>query len=411
MDKTFYETIKIAMEKKFAQRLSVLFSLFFLSLSLMFIFLPEPLPSMDYTQTYTNLSLGEKISPFSLQDTLNEEDRRYLGMKKGMFDFNKKKFFFLKEIQADYIILEFLNRYCVSCLSQAPIINRLYQKILHDESLRDRIKILGIGVGNNQKEMHQFRSDNKVSFPMLPDPEFAAYEAIGDPGGTPYFLVLRKAPEGELLAESRLGLIENEDLFLDKLKELLHLDLVSFKRRVRERMKLETRILEHQIFLSEEDVREKIKQRILQGDKQQQLSLRKKNITDYGEIYMADIISSEGKKRWFVKVYIRSPVCDVCHPVYFLLIFSEQGIVTDFTPLYITKYGNSPLVFEDIQKLRGKIIGRDLEKTYQFQPEYDSITGATMSVSLVFNSLNKAKGLYKKLQKDGYMSEILSTPK
>jgi len=34
-----------------------------------------------------------------------------------------------------------------------------------------------------------------------------------------------------------------------------------------------------------------------------------------------------------------------------------------------------------------------------------------MSVSLVFNSLNKAKGLYKKLQKDGYMSKILSSPK
>jgi len=180
------------MEKKFAQRISVLFSLFFLSLSLMFIFLPEPLSSMDYTQTYTNLSLGEKISSFSLQDTLNEEDRRYLGMNKGMFDFNKKKFFFLKEIQADYIILEFLNRYCVSCLSQAPIINRLYRKILHDDSLRDRIKILGIGVGNNQKEMHQFRTDNKVSFPIVPDQEFAAYEAIGDPGGTPYFLILRK---------------------------------------------------------------------------------------------------------------------------------------------------------------------------------------------------------------------------
>ena len=399
------------MKKKFAQRLSVLFSLFFLSLSLMFIFLPEPLPSMDYTQTYTNLSLGGKISPFSLQNTLNEEDRRYLGMNKGMFDFNKKNFFSLKEIQADYIILEFLNRYCISCLGQAPIINRLYRKILHDESMRDRIKILGIGVGNNQKEMHQFRSENKVSFPMLPDQEFAAYEAIGDPGGTPYFLILRKTPEGELLAETRLGLIENEDLFLDKLKELLPLDLVSFKRRVRERMKLETRILEHQIFLSEEDVREKIKQRILQEDKHQQLSLRKKNITDYGEIYMADIISSEGKKRWFAKVYVRAPVCDVCHPVYFLLIFSEQGIVTDFTPLYITKYGNSPLISEDIQKLREGIIGRDLEKMHQFQPEYDSITGATMSVSLVFNSLNKAKGLYKKLQKDGYMSKILSTPK
>jgi len=388
-----------------------LFSLFFLSLSVLFIFLPEPLPSMDYTQTYTNVSLGEKISPFSLQDTLDEEDRRYLGMDKGVFRFNKKEIFFLKEIQADYIILEFLNRYCVSCLSQAPVINRLYTKILHDENLRDRIKILGIGVGNNQKEMHQFKSEKKVCFPMIPDPEFVAYEAIGDPGGTPYFLILRKTPEGELVAESRLGLIINENLFLDNLKELLPLDLASFKRKVSERMRLETRILEQQIFLSEEDVQEKIKQRILKDDKQQRLSLKKKNIADYGEIYMADIISSEGKKRWFAKVCIRAPVCDVCHPIYFLLIFSEQGIVTDFTPLYITKYGNSPLVSEEIQKLRGEIMGRDIVKTHQFQPEYDSITGATMSVSLIFNSLNKAKGLYQRLQEGGYISKNINTSK
>ena len=399
------------MKKKCAQRLSVLFTLFFLSLSLMVVFLPESLPSMDYIQTYTHLSLGEKISPFSLQDTLNEDDRRYLGMNKTMVDVHKKKKFFLKDIQADYIILEFLNRYCVSCLSQAPIINRLYQNILHDESLCDRIKILGIGVGNNQKEMHQFRSEKKVCFPVVPDPEFAAYEAIGNPGGTPYFLILRKTPEGEFLAESRLGIIENEGLFLDTLKELLPLDVVSFKSRVREHMQLETRALEHQIFLSEEDVREKIKQRISQEHERQQVFLRKQDIVDYGEIYMADSISSDGKKRWFAKVFVKAPVCDVCHPVYFLLIFSEQGIVTDFMPLYITKFGNSPFIFEDIEKLRGKIIGRDLEKTYQFQPEYDSITGATMSVSLVFKSLNKAKGLYQRLQKDGYISKNLTSPK
>ena len=212
-----------------------------------------------------------------------------------------------------------------------------------------------------------------------------------------------------MLAESRLGLIENEKFFLDKLKELLPLDLASFKKRVRQGMKLETRMLEHQISLSEEDIQERIQQTILQEDNQMRLSIKKRNIADYGELYTVDtVFPEEGKKRWFAKVYIRSPVCDICHPIYFLLIFSERGIVANFIPLYLTKYGNSPFTFEDIRKLRGKIVGRDLEKTYQFQPEHDSVTGATMSVSLIFNSLNKARGLYQKLQEDGYISQIFT---
>ncbi len=373
-------------------------TLFSLLISLVFMSsLPRISLSMDYYQTHTNLSLGKKIPLIPLINSLTENEREYLGIKRKLLSFSKKKNFYLKEIEADLIILEFFNRYCFSCLAQAPILNRFYQKILQDSTLRDRIKVLAVGVGNNPKEIQQFRQEKKVPFPLIPDPDFEAYESIGDPGGTPFFLILRKTESEELLAESHLGLIADENLFLNKVKDILDLDIASFQIKMQEHLPQEVKKSEPQVSLSDDRIQEKIIA-CLDPQKKYNPIITKFSLSHSEQIYIIDFNKSD---RIFAKVFYRSPVCDLCHPVYFLLLFDKKGVIKDFLPLYITKYGNIPITTEDEQKLKEKIIGRNLTKQHRFQPEFDSVTGATISVSIIFRTLNKARELYLKLQQKG----------
>ncbi|MEW6378249.1 MAG: TlpA disulfide reductase family protein [bacterium] len=375
---------------------------------LLFLLVPALFPARGNLDADTRLRAGKKIPAIPLLNTLTQEERRYLGLRRGFFSFREESFFSLDDIQADYIVLEFLNRYCVSCLAQAPLLNTLYQKISRDSSLQGRIKFLAVGAGNNKRETQRFRAEKKVPFPIIPDPEFEAYEALGNPGGTPYLLILRQSPEGVLLAKSHLGLIQNADTLFAELKELVSLDLASFQRKIQEHRHLEVvqaRPRSIQLSWSEKEIRGKIQQAILHGDTKQRLSFQKKNLPEYQDIYIVDSLPLAGRKRWVAKVYTRPPLCDVCHPIYFLLIFNGQGVVTNFIPLHITKYDNLSITAADAENLEKRIVGRHLTKNYQFRPEYDSISGATMSISLIFDSLNKAGGLYRKLQQAGYLPD------
>lgn len=141
--------------------------LFLLLLSLLLFISPGRMPAKNYLQIDTPLRAGGKVPAIPLLDTLNKEDRRYLGIVKGLFDFQGKNVFSLQEIQADYIILEFLNRYCVSCMAQTPVLNNLYEKIAKDRNLCGRIKLLAVGAGNNLKEIQRFQKEKKIFFPLF----------------------------------------------------------------------------------------------------------------------------------------------------------------------------------------------------------------------------------------------------
>ena len=61
---------------------------------------------------------------------------------------------------------------------QAPRFNKLYSAIQEDPGLSSKVKIMGIGVGNNKKEAAMFREERGVQFPILPDPKFKVYEEL-----------------------------------------------------------------------------------------------------------------------------------------------------------------------------------------------------------------------------------------
>lgn len=88
--------------------------------------------------------------------------RDYLGVKtSGPFALN--------DIQTRVLIVEVFDFYCPHCQQEAPNVNRLYHSIASDLVLKDRIKLIGIGVRNTAFEVNQFRTSFAVPFPLFPD--------------------------------------------------------------------------------------------------------------------------------------------------------------------------------------------------------------------------------------------------
>jgi uncharacterized protein with FMN-binding domain len=77
--------------------------------------------------------------------------------------------------------------------------------------------------------------------------------------------------------------------------------------------------------------------------------------------------------------------------------------VIDIVPIQLTKVGNLNWTEEDIKKLKARTIGKSILKPFTFDPGVDSISGATITAVLIFDSLDKAKEIFEKLKKEGYV--------
>ncbi|MDD5231996.1 MAG: redoxin domain-containing protein [Syntrophales bacterium] len=143
-------------------------------------------------------------------DTRSE--RSYLGLSgRGKFD--------ISQIKAPVVILEILSIYCPYCQNEAPNINELYRMIEADANLRGKIVIVGLGAGNSAYEAGAFKKKYSVPFPIIPDPEFAAYGQIGEVR-TPHFIGIRKTSEGDpRVFYSKTGAIGDPAEFLAKIKK------------------------------------------------------------------------------------------------------------------------------------------------------------------------------------------------
>jgi thiol-disulfide isomerase/thioredoxin len=138
----------------------------------------------------------------------NSADLKYLGLPGGGTSFK------VNQIKAKVAIIQIYSMYCPYCQAEAPNVNRLYASIENNPALKDKIKIIGIGVGNSQFETGIYKKKYTVAFPLLPDGDFKIHKIVGEVR-TPYFIVVKldgtKPPQ---VIYSKLGALENNDVFL-----------------------------------------------------------------------------------------------------------------------------------------------------------------------------------------------------
>lgn len=113
------------------------------------------------------------------------------------------------------------------------------------------------------------------------------------------------------------------------------------------------------------------------------------------ELYVITVAPQGSGVFFFARVESGITMCDVCHDTHFVYMFDQAGIVTDFFPLEITKYGNIPWTDEDIDKMKQNLVGRSIFESFEFNPKVDAVTTATMSSSIVYEAMNNAQEYFK----------------
>lgn len=158
---------------------------------------------------------AEKISPgttlpaFTLSAPDDPETKQYLELK-------NLKSFTLSQIPAKFLLIEFFSLYCPICHKQAPAANKIHKVIRQDPALNKDIRMLGIGTGNNQREVEAFKTNLRVPFPLFTDLDFKIHKKIGEPR-TP-FTIFTTSKGKVLLIHS--GVVEDTDEFIGKIKKI-----------------------------------------------------------------------------------------------------------------------------------------------------------------------------------------------
>ena len=161
------------------------------------------------THAAKGVPVGNTIPAFELKTPDSPEQRQYLGLKDS-------ETFTLSQISSKFLLVEFYSIYCRVCQRQAPTVNKIYKFIQDDETMRKDIKILGIGINNNQKEVETYRKTYGVEFPLFSDSDEEVTQKTGIKN-TPLTVLIDK--NGKVLW-SHLGLVKDADNFLREIRNI-----------------------------------------------------------------------------------------------------------------------------------------------------------------------------------------------
>ncbi|MBF0507981.1 MAG: TlpA family protein disulfide reductase [Deltaproteobacteria bacterium] len=174
------------------------------------------IPTVPAWSDVTALAKGAAFPELTLPQPKSETAAAYLGID------HAAKTFPLAGIKAKVLIIEAFSMYCPYCQKEAPLVNKLYE-LFQGLDLAEKVKIIGLGVGNSDYEIQVFREKYAIAFPLFPDKSFAIHKLLGEVR-TPYFWVLRLDGQGgSRVVYSKLGGITDVAGFLKLIRQELGL--------------------------------------------------------------------------------------------------------------------------------------------------------------------------------------------
>jgi peroxiredoxin len=166
--------------------------------------------------------VGGQLPDFELSIPADDGDKAYLGLPGDKLYFGRGVFK-APEVGAQVVILQVFSMYCPHCQDDAPNVNALFRLIANNPATKGKVKIIGVGAGNNPYEVSLFKKRYQIPFPLFPDADFSIHKKLGEVR-TPYFVVIRLLPDGShRVVYSRLASFGDPEKFLASIIKLTDL--------------------------------------------------------------------------------------------------------------------------------------------------------------------------------------------
>jgi len=134
---------------------------------------------------------GNVFKDLEFPQPVSEEEKAYLGLS-GEGNFK------ISQIKTKVLLIEVFSNLCPHCHSEAPQVNKLYEAIEERPDLKSKIKIIGLGAGNDNADNGKFKKMHNVPFPLFPDKDFSITMDALKISATPTFIGVSINPEGAL---------------------------------------------------------------------------------------------------------------------------------------------------------------------------------------------------------------------
>ena len=142
------------------------------------------LPKSSLAGQGTAIKVGDYFPNISLTGPFCLEDKKYLGL-------SERKAHSLSCIRAGFILVNCFSIYCPVCQAHAVKLNKLHDLVQGDNFISRNMKMIGIGMGNNSKEVAYFKKYFNISYPLIPDPDFKIHKALKE-ARTPLVVIIDK---------------------------------------------------------------------------------------------------------------------------------------------------------------------------------------------------------------------------
>jgi peroxiredoxin len=321
-----------------------------------------------------------------LRDTLTPEQRAYLGL-------GTPAPFAIGAVRGDLVVAEIFNASCYGCIMMAPVMDEVWRRVEERSDLKGRVRFVGIGVGNTLEQVRDFHDRYDTPFPMLADPEFAVFDALGTLEGTPYLMLLRKNDDGTVTARAQVGHIPQADTVVAAIEAALA-DTPAADATPRELAGSAWRTLKPPLTEAE------LNARLIAAAAEVGLAGASATPVKVSADETFYRLTAAGKSLWSM-VAGRAKVCNVCHDIFFIVVFDDGGRIVNLSPIVITKYKNVEFDEKDVAFLKGRVVGRLLTREIVFDPTVDAVSTATMSSALVFDTLRRLRETWAGMVESG----------
>jgi thiol-disulfide isomerase/thioredoxin len=156
----------------------------------------------------TEPTVGTNLGNVSFSAPVTAEGAKYLGLSSAAP-------FHLSDIKSPYVLVESFNTTCPHCMAQAPVLNVLFTKVANDPALKNKVKFVSAGQGNELSAVQMWKKFHKVPFALVPDTDRKLSKAMNF---GPYPVTMLVDKNGKVLWVE-VGTFENVDSAFSGIKK------------------------------------------------------------------------------------------------------------------------------------------------------------------------------------------------